>query len=69
MTLDEAIGTMRGYPCLCEFGSSPFTCQDSKCSFGEAVRILVNEAENKKTASKIISMADNIINDEERGLI
>lgn len=47
MTIDDAIGTMRGYPCVCEFGSSPFTCQDSKCPFGEAVRTLVNEERPK----------------------
>lgn len=69
MTLDEAIQTMRGYPCVCELGSSPFKCTDNKCPFGEAIRILVNEVGNQKNVVKKISMADNIINDEERGLI
>lgn len=69
MAVDKAIGTMKGYPCVCKFGSSPFACQDSKCPFGEAVRILVTEVENKKNDTKSISMADSIINDEERGLI
>jgi hypothetical protein len=69
MTLDEAIRTMRGYPCVCELGSSPFNCNDSECPFGEAIRILVNEVGNQKNVVKKISMADNIINDEERGLI
>lgn len=49
MTVNEAIQTIRGYPCVCEYGDSPFKCTDDKCPFGEAIRTLVNEVNNGKT--------------------
>lgn len=68
MTVEQAIETLKNYPCVCKYGTSPIKCTDTECDFGKAIRILVNEVENEKNSVKI-SMVDNIINDEERGLI
>ena len=50
MTYEEAKEVLSKYPCVCQYGSSPFNCSDTECKFGDAIRTLIEKgAENGKT--------------------
>lgn len=40
MTNEQAIETLKHYPCVCKYGTSPIKCTDTECDFGKAIRTL-----------------------------
>lgn len=40
MTDEQAIETLKNYPCVCKYGTSPINCADTECDFGKAIRTL-----------------------------
>ena len=47
MTLDEAKEFLTHYICSCQYGTSPMDCDNPKCKFGMAIRILCDEEKTK----------------------
>lgn len=43
MTIEEARQVLRSYPCVCQYGQSPYDCNDKDgCYFGKAIRTLID---------------------------
>ena len=47
MNREEAIETLKNYPCVCKYGTSPIKCTDTECDFGKAIRTLVERPKGK----------------------
>lgn len=47
MTKEEAKKFLSHYICCCQYGNSPFDCDDAKCEFGIAIRTLCDEERPK----------------------
>ena len=47
MTNEQAIETLKNYPCVCKYGTSPIKCTDTECDFGKAIRTLVEKPKGK----------------------
>lgn len=43
MNKEEAKEFLSHYTCCCQYGNSPFDCDDAKCEFGIAIRTLCDE--------------------------
>ena len=47
MNKEEAIAYLsRDYFCCCQYGTGINNCGDSECTFGQAIRTLIQEANN-----------------------
>lgn len=47
MNREEATETLKNYPCVCKYGTSPIKCTDTECDFGKAIRTLVERPKGK----------------------
>lgn len=44
MTVKEAKAYLKNYPCVCEYGLSPYACKDKEgCEFSKAIRTICEE--------------------------
>lgn len=49
MNKEEAKEFLSHYICCCQYGNSPFDCDDAKCEFGIAIRTLCDEEADNET--------------------
>lgn len=61
MNKEEAKYFLTHYICCCQYGTSPTNCDDDKCKFGMAIRMLCDEVIICRPEGRNDSSLDRII--------
>lgn len=70
MTVEQAIETLKNYPCVCKYGTSPIKCTDTECDFGKAIKALtIDVVPTVEPAQKVIVVQPEIIDPVAKAIV